>query len=353
MRKINDASSKITEFLKLVKDRQLLIQTHDIPDPDALASADAFRFIARAFGIKARIITHGMPYRRENRVLVKECKIPVRLLGTVKIKKPERYAWVYIDCLPGGGNVKLHQFAPGDIFLAIDHHATARISSKLKGKGIIINDPDSGATASIISRALLDLEIPFPPRLASALSYAIITDTMDFSRGMTNADLKSFSALFQKTNQKIISRLRNASKPRQYFQTVHKSLANANFYRHVSWVFIGKVESGETVAEMADFILSCERITWALSLGYNSDRMFISVRSSNAKARCGRVIHRLAEKYIGAVGGHDQFAGGFIELESPKQAEAISNMIIERFIKIILRIPFRAETPVGSPLVEE
>ncbi len=351
--KKNVSSVKVTEFLERVKGRRLLIQTHDVPDPDAIASAEAFRFIARAFDIKARIIAHGFPNRRENRALLRECKITVRPLETVKIQKPSRYAWVFIDCLPGRGNVTLHPHAPGDIFLAIDHHTEPETFSKQKGHGIYITDTNTGATASILSRILLDLDIPFPPRLASALSYAIITDTMDFSRGATQADLDSFSALFTKTNQKIISRLINVSKPRQYFSKVHASLANANFYRHVSWVFIGEVESGEIVAEMADFILSCERITWSLALGYNSDRLYLSIRSVNSKAQCGRVIHKLIEKHKGAASGHDLFAGGFIELDTPDDAVEVADIIIKRFIRIILRIPLSMDLPDGTPLVEE
>jgi len=345
------AGAKVSEFLNHVKNRRLLIQTHDVPDPDALASAETFRVIAREFGIKARIIVNGFPNRRENQALLRECKIKILPLGSVKIQKPSRYAWVFIDCLPGGGNVTLHKNAPGDVFLAIDHHVKAKVSSKLKGKGIYITDPNAGATATILGSILLDIDIPFPPRLASALSYAIITDTMDFSRGTTRADLDCFSGLFPKTNQKIISRLRNASKPRQYFRMVQKSLVNANFYRHISWVFIGAVESGEIVAEMADFILSCERITWSLALGYNSNRLYISLRSENAKANCGKIIHKLAWRQRGAVGGHNQFAGGFIELDSSADAKEIAEVITDQFIRIILRIPQSMDVPDGSPLV--
>jgi len=345
------AGAKVSEFLNHIKNRRLLIQTHDVPDPDALASAEAFRVIAKEFGIKARIIVNGFPNRRENRALLRECKIKIRPLESVKIQKPSRYAWIFIDCLPGGGNVTLHKNAPGDVFMAIDHHVKAEVSSKLKKKGIYITDPNTGATATILCSILLNLDIPFPPRLASALSYAIITDTMDFSRGTTRADLDCFSGLFPKTNQKIISRLRNASKQRQYFNMVHKSLVNANFYRQISWVFIGAVESGEIVAEMADFILSCERITWSLALGYNSDRLYLSLRSTNEKANCGKIIHKLAWKQKGAVGGHNRFAGGFIELDSSADAKEGAKVIIDHFIRIILRIPQSMDMPVGAPLV--
>ena len=39
-------AASIAAFLDRIKGRRLLIQTHDVPDPDALASAEAFRMIA-------------------------------------------------------------------------------------------------------------------------------------------------------------------------------------------------------------------------------------------------------------------------------------------------------------------
>jgi hypothetical protein len=154
------------------------------------------------------------------------------------------------------------------------------------------------------------------------------------------------------TNQKIISRLRNVTQPRGYFRTVHKSLDNAYFYRHVSWVFIGEVEGGESVAEMADFILSCERITWSLALGYTKEKLFLSLRAARPKARCAFIIRKLITNFPGAVGGHNQFAGGFINLDGGIDPSELADTIIKRFIRLILKLPKSIGIPEGTPLVE-
>ena len=65
---------------------------------------------------------------------------------------------------------------------------------------------------------------------------------------------------------------------------------------------------------MADFILTCERITWSLAIGYTKTRLILSLRSSSPRAQCGKVIHRLIPRGEGTAGGHNQFAGGFIPL---------------------------------------
>ena len=344
-------TEKVKKFLNLVGKRRLWIQTHDIPDPDALASAEAFRIIARHFGITARIVINGFPVRRENNALLKECKIHAHSLDSIIIRSSKRSAWVFVDCLPGGGNVTLHSSAPGDLFLAVDHHGRPNDSWKNNPKAFIIADPDIGATATMLGKLLLNLKVPISPRLASAITYAIITDTQDFSRGASKADLEVYGTLFFQTNQKIISRLRNTTKSRAYFQTVYKSLVNTYTYRHVSWVFIGKVDGREFPAEMADFILSCERITWALALGYTPQRLYLSLRSSQLKARCGQIIQKLVKNLNSTAGGHNQFAGGFILLESSDNPEKIAAGLIKRFLRLTLRLPKHAEIPAGTLLV--
>ncbi|HUT62738.1 MAG TPA: hypothetical protein VMZ04_02160 [Anaerolineae bacterium] len=343
----------IKDFFELIVGRQLWIQTHDIPDPDALASAEAFRIIARYFGVSGRIVLNGFPNRRENRALIQECKIKTRPLESVKIRFALRSAWAFVDCLPGSGNVTLHPLAPGDIFMAIDHHVKAVNSWSDYPHAFITVNRTAGATATLIGKLLLELEIPFPPRLASALSYAIITDTQDFSRGASEVDLDMYAALFPLTNQKIISRLRNVTKPKQYFNIVHRSLANTYVYRHLAWVFIGEVESGESAAEMADFILSCERITWALALGNNPEKIFLSLRSSNPYARCEKIIHKLVPHSQSTVGGHNQFAGGYIIFDKTTDPNELADILVKRFVRLILRLPKSAEDPVGNLLVEK
>jgi len=341
------------EFLGLVGKRRLWIQTHDIPDPDALAAAEAFRIIARHHGVKARIVVNGLPHRRENKALIKECQIHIRTMDSLKIRNPELSAWVFVDCLPDSGNVTLHPLAPGNLFMAIDHHGNPNMALHPDAHSYFIVDAEEGATATIVGGLLLAMKIPFPPRLAVALSYAIITDTQDFSRGASESDLRVYNALFPVTSQKILSRLRNASKPRQYFRIVHTSLTNTYFYRHLAWVYIGGIESGESVAEMADFILTCERITWSLAIGHTKSRLILSLRSSSPRAQCGNVIHRLIPRSEGTAGGHNQFAGGFIPLNADSKPAVLADKIIKRFIAALARIPKSQDIPTGTQLIGE
>ncbi|MCE5249540.1 DHHA1 domain-containing protein [bacterium] len=345
------AQKKIIEFFGLLKKRRLYIQTHDIPDPDAIASAEAFRLIAKSFGGRAKIVSNGLPHRRENITLLKEGKISITPLKSLVIKSPEHSAWAFIDCLPGGGNVTLHPLAPGDLYIAIDHHGKPNSIPRKGENAFYIHDSHAGATATILGELLLGFDIPFPPRLASALSYAIISDTQDFNRGASKKDISVYADIFPKVNHRLISRIRNTTKPRDFFRTIYNSLGNAEYYRHIAWVRVGEVKSGEIVAQMADFILSTERITWSLALGYTDDKLYLSLRSSNPKAQCGHAIRRIVPRSPFNVGGHDLLAGGHIPIDSSTDVDSLMDSIIKRFIRNILRIPSSAKVPGGSLLI--
>jgi nanoRNase/pAp phosphatase (c-di-AMP/oligoRNAs hydrolase) len=342
---------RISEFMNLARSRHLLVQTHDIPDPDAIASAEAFRMIAAHFGIKATLVANGLPRRRENRTLLRECMISLRPLESFAIRNPARYAWAFIDCLPGGGNVTLHPQAPGDLYIAIDHHGHPHLPQTQPSEKFLFVEPESGATATILGELLIELGIPFSPNLASAMSYAIISDTQDFSRGASKTDLEVYAAIFPYTDQRIISRIRNARKSRRYFHTVHHCIENTSVYRNVAWTWIGKVENGEIVAEMADFILTLEHIDWSLALGYTTDRMFLSMRSTSPSASCAKMIRQLVPFSPFTVGGHDRFAGGFILVDHVDDIEEMAEFLIDRFLHQVLKIPASQPMPKGAPLI--
>ncbi len=342
---------KITKFLDRAKSRRLLIQTHDIPDPDAIASAEAFRVMARHLGVDAAIVSNGLPQRRENRVLLRECMITLKPLESLKIKNPEHCAWVYIDCLPGGGNVTIHPLAPGDLFMAIDHHGRPKSALKFDPGQFLVEEPEAGATATLLGEILIEMGIPISPRLASAMSYAIISDTQDFSRGASKADLEVYAAIFPHTDQAIISAIRKARKSRRYFRTVHRCLEHANVYRTIAWTWIGEVESGEIVAEMADFILGLETIEWALVLGHTKDRMYLSMRAATHSGSCADMIRKLVPFSPFTVGGHDRFAGGFIPVDRVDDIEEMADFLVERFIRQALKIPASQAVPKGTPLI--
>ncbi len=183
------------------------------------------------------------------------------------------------------------------------------------------------------------------------MSYAIISDTQDFSRGASKTDLEVYAAIFPHTDQTIISSIRNARKSRSHFRTVHRCLETRTYSENIAWTWVGEVESGETVAEMADFILGLETIEWALALGHTHDRMFLSMRAASQSGSCADMIRKLVPFSPFTVGGHDRFAGGFIPVDRTEDIDEMAEFLIERFIHQTLKIPASQSVPRGTPLI--
>ena len=63
------------------------------------------------------------------------------------------------------------------------------------------------------------------------------------------------------------------------------------------------------IHQMADLLLRFERRSWSLCIGRTDEYILLSLRSSNVRARCGKMISRLV-RGKGHAGGHDMVAGG-------------------------------------------
>ena len=81
----------------------LLILPHNDPDPDAIASAVALRYLlAETAGLTAPILFKGIVGRAENRAMVRYLNHPLQLLGDTALDQSTPLALV--DTQPGVGN---------------------------------------------------------------------------------------------------------------------------------------------------------------------------------------------------------------------------------------------------------
>ena len=67
------------------------------------------------------------------------------------------------------------------------------------------------------------------------------------------------------------------------------------------------------VPEVADLLLRLQGKTWSLCTGLFNDRIYLSIRTTNARADAGRVMRRLVGRR-GKGGGHGMSAGGWVEV---------------------------------------
>ena len=297
--------------------QSLLIIVHNNPDPDAIATAAALQFLVKQkFNINSDIAFGGNIGRAENRAMVKKLKIRMKQINRISIDKYDRIALV--DTQPGSGNNSLPK--KKKCHIVIDHHPKRRGAKT----DLFIIEPEIGVSATILVEWLIANNIDIPADLATALSYAIISETQHLGRETNKRDIQAYLLVYTKSSIRKLAQIMNPTLPRSYFVSLAKTLTNTYIYKNLIYSNLGDVPNAEIVAEMADFLLRHDRIGWSLCTGRFKDKLIISIRSSNPKARAGRFVKRLA-KNSDTVGGHDMVAGGFIPLAGQSKAE-LGNM---------------------------
>ncbi len=309
--------------------KSMLIAMQDNPDPDAIAAAAALREIAkRRHQIVCSLGHGGVVGRAENQALLRYLALNPRPLDGIDLERFDRIALV--DAQPGTGNVSL----PDDLRLdvVIDHHPVRNQTRSARYTDI---RRSYGATATILHQYLTAAKIPIEPRLATALLYGIRSDTQDFGREATRADIDAHIALYPHANLRALARIESAPLPREYFSTLRRALASATLYDDRVTCYLGELESPDMVAVTADLLLRVEGVTWSLSIGAVGDYLHASLRTTSSKPSAGEVAHRLAGKR-GFGGGHAALAAAQIPLleaeREVKERERLVARLVRRFL---------------------
>lgn len=306
---------------------RILIIMHDNPDPDCLASAMALRHLFFSkLGEEAVIAFSGIIGRSENLVMATELEVPLTPLEIIDLD--DFNVICMLDTQPGTGNNSL----PADsvVDLVIDHHP---LRETTRGCRWLDVREDYGVTSTILYEYLLAQDVSISPKLATAIFYAIKSDTQDLGREANRPDREAYLRLFPLTNKRLLYQITNPRQPIEYFRTIRRALDNAVIYGTVAVVNMHKVDFPELVAEMADFMLRLDEIDTVLSMGEYGNEITISMRTIRQNLNCGETAKRLVAGY-GLAGGHALMAGGKIDRLSGESEAllAVESIISGRFL---------------------
>ena len=305
-----DCYAALTELVqhggKGGKGGRWLVLTHDNPDPDALASAQILaRILRQAFRQTVRVAYGGIIGRAENREMVKSLRLPFSHVRHLSFKKYKRFALV--DTQPRSGNNQLPPRIVPDV--VIDHHP---VRPNTQTGPFYDVRPKYGATATILAEYMLAAGIQPTHSLATALIYALRSETQDFAREYTGPDKAVHDLFFPQANHRLLARIQSPRLPLTYFGNLHDALENMESVESLIVSHLGPVEQPDIVPEIADLLLRMEGKTWSLATGYYNDRLYLSIRTTNTRADAGGVMSRLVGRR-GKGGGHGMIAGGWID----------------------------------------
>ena len=308
-------------------ERMLYLLSHDNPDPDALASMLALRHLLKSrFGIRTRLLYGGVIARPENRAMVRLLRIPVDSLDEARLSP--RIGWVLIDTQPAFKNHSLPEGAR--VVLVFDHHPPRK---PIESPFYHVRS-DLGATCTLLLGYLAAAGVEYDWRLATAMTYGLLSETQDLGREASREDSQAYLRLIPKARLKVLASIKNPPLTREYYRELAKALDRARYYKNIVVVPMGRVDSTDIIHEMADLFLRFERRSWSLSLGWNDRYIMLSLRSNNPRARCGRMVQKLV-RGKGHAGGHDMVAGGRIEAGkmSEEERQKTVELIIGRFMR--------------------
>ncbi|MCL2761492.1 MAG: DHH family phosphoesterase [Desulfuromonadales bacterium] len=301
---------------------EIIIIVHDNPDPDCLASALALSHLfLTKLGQKSVIALSGMIGRSENIAMARGLQIGLTPLSIINFKEFKTVCM--LDTQPMTGNNSLPQDVTVDI--VIDHHPLREATKMCKWVDVREN---YGATSTIVYEYLLAQDIKITTKIATALFYAIKSETQDLGREANHPDKTAYLHLFPLTNKKLLYQITNPRQPMEYYRTIRRTLDNARIYDSVMVANMGKIAFPEVVAEMADFLLHLEGMDSVLCTGEYNNSIIISLRTMKEDFNAGDALRRIVD-VKGVAGGHGMMAGGKIDLPTNSES-AISEA--EKFI---------------------
>ncbi len=178
---------------------RVLILLHNDPDPDALASGLALRNLLRRTKTTAIIGAIQGVTRPENLRMANMLDIHVEQITPASFQEFERIATVDVQPHYFGGMLDRAD-------LVIDHHP------EQPGYSAVFKDirADYGSTSTILTEHLRAVDVNISERTATAMLYAIKSDTLFFARHTNRVDLEAFTFLYPLADAALIRKMEGA-----------------------------------------------------------------------------------------------------------------------------------------------
>jgi nanoRNase/pAp phosphatase (c-di-AMP/oligoRNAs hydrolase) len=262
-------------------------------DPDAMASAMALKRLFWRKVKKTYIYHINIINRSDNLAMIKLLKLDqkhIRRLDSSAITK-----WAIVDSQPHHSE----QFSKFKFDIIVDHHPA---NPNSKGAFVDIRD-EYGSTSTIFTEYLRAAGIKPSPKLATALFYGIKTDTDDFVRNSTPNDIDAFKYLYKYVNINIIKKIESSEMTRRTLDSFRTAIDNLVFIKDMSFIYMDKVDSADTLVMMADFFVKMAESPWSVVSGIHNQKLIIIIRNAGFRLDAGKTAIKLFGSY-GSAGGH-------------------------------------------------
>ncbi len=297
----------VRELIKICEGRQVYIQTHNFPDPDAIASAYGLQKLFENFGISSTIIYVGKIDKLSTTKMIETFGIELFSHDSIANDLRDDDYIICVDSQKNAGNIL---DVTGEEIAAIDHHPTfVQVEYRYFDQRIV------GACATIIAGYFKDLGLKPDTKTATALLYGLKMDTLQFVRGVTAEDIAAYAFLFDYSDEETLLKLEGNNMEYKDLQAYGAAIENIKLYGTAGFSKINFACPDALIAILSDFILSLVEVEIAIVYSEREDGVKISVRSERPSVHAGEVARKALEG-IGSGGGHAAMAGGFVSKDN-------------------------------------
>jgi len=316
---------KVQQYQRYFSDAdRVLIVLHNDPDPDAMASGLALRNVLRRTKQTAIIGALQGVTRPENLRMENLLDIHVEHIEPRQVHEYERVAMV---------DVQPHYFGEliDRVDLVIDHHP------EQTGYSAVFKDirADYGSTSTILTEHLRAVDANISERTATAMLYAIKSDTLFFNRQANRVDLDAFSYLYPLADAALIRKMEGAEITMERLEYVLKAKQSGRMHEQVFCAFLGQSPREDFIPYVADFYLQLENVKWTIIGGIVNDSLVMSVRNLGYSRNAGEFVRKYFAD-IGSAGGHRAMAKAVVPLRAFR--EKFGDVDPDRFPSQILEL---------------
>ena len=299
--------ARVQQYQRYFSDAdRVLIVLHNDPDPDAMASGLALRNVLRRNRQTAVIGAFEGVTRPENQRMMNLLDIYVEQMTTAHVADFDRIAMVDVQPHYFGGEIDR-------VDLVIDHHP------EQSGYTAVYKDirVDYGSTSTILTEHLRAVDANISERTATAMLYAIKSDTLFFNRQANRVDIEAFSYLYPLADATLIRKMEGAEITMERLDYVLKARQNGQMVEQVFCAFLGTTPREDFIPYVADFYLQLENVQWTIISGIVNDTLVMSVRNLGYSRNAGEFVRKYFNE-IGSAGGHRAMAKAVVPLRNFK-----------------------------------
>jgi nanoRNase/pAp phosphatase (c-di-AMP/oligoRNAs hydrolase) len=158
------------------------------------------------------------------------------------------------------------------------------------------------------------VDVNISERTATAMLYAIKSDTLFFARHTNRVDLEAFTFLYPLADAALIRKMEGAEITLERLKYVTCASQVGILREQVFSAFVGDAPREDFIPYTADFFLQLEDVKWTIIAGIVAGAFIVSVRNLGYSRNAGEFVKRWFGD-IGSAGGHRAMAKAVVPIE--------------------------------------